>query len=89
MLSLLTITTLSVAPNFDTFLTQSLGKWTGASFSWQKTSGEPSIVPLGVAPGFVSVPTPCSTEVTERMRSCGGAVQGVQGWSGSVMPIQV
>ena len=78
MLSLLTITTLSVAPNFDSFLTQSLGKWTGASFSWQKTSGEPSIVPLGVAPGFVSVPTPCSTEVTEIMRSCGGAVQGVQ-----------
>lgn len=70
-----------VAPSFDTFLTHSVGQWRGAAYCWQRAAasdGDESFVPLGVAPGHITVATPSSTTVTEIMRSCGGAVQGVE-----------
>ena len=73
------------APSFDLFLTNTLGDWRGASYSWQGASGAQvggpapkEMLPLGVAPGFVTQPTKSSTLITEVMRSCGGAVQGVE-----------
>lgn len=35
-------------------------------------------LPIAVAPGHITPPAPCSSEVSEVMRSCGGAVQGVR-----------
>ena len=69
-----------VAPSFDTFLKHSLGEWRGASYTWQQsaTDDQSSLLPLGIAPGFVTAPTASSTTVAEVMRSCGGAVQGVE-----------
>ena len=68
-------------PSFDQFLTSSLGGWKGASYIWQLAEANvdgKEMLPLGVAPGFVSQPTSSSTQITEVMRSCGGAVQGVE-----------
>ena len=50
---------------------------TGASFSWALSLQDDTFAPLGVAAGFVSPLSPCATESTEIMRSCGGAVQGL------------
>ena len=70
------------APSFDAFLTRAVNDWQGASYSWQASDStatpEMELMPLGVAPGFVTAPSPSSTKVSEVMRSCGGAVQGVE-----------
>jgi hypothetical protein len=71
----------SLSPSFDSFLSQAVGQWRGASFCWEAKAsqdGQTEMLPLSVAPGFVTTPTPSLTEVTEVMRSCGGAVQGVE-----------
>lgn len=81
MLHLALLLPAAVAPSFDTFLTHSLGRWRGACYCWQRdgvTEDGPELFPLGIAPGCITSPTPSSTVVTEIMRSCGGAVQGVQ-----------
>ena len=80
MLAAACVLTLAIAPNFDTFLTNSLGRWRGASYMWQLSADSDGgdFLPLGVAPGYITAPTAASTEVTEVMRSCGGAVQGVK-----------
>ena len=68
---------LAVAPRFDAFVSRAAGSFTGASFSWALTQQDDTFAPLGVAAGFVSPLSPCATESTEIMRSCGGAVQGL------------
>ena len=80
MLSVL-VASLALAPSFDSFLANSLGRWRGASYLWQSAvdaDDKAKFLPLSVAPGFITTPTASSTQVTEQMRSCGGAVQGVQ-----------
>lgn len=72
-----TVLAAALAPSFDSFLERASGRWHGGSYSWTLTES-PNAMPLGVAPGFVTTPSASSTEVTEVMRSCGGAVQGVQ-----------
>jgi len=74
---LATVLAAAIAPSFDSFLERAGGRWHGGSYSWTLTES-PNAMPLGVAPGFVTTPSASSTEVTEVMRSCGGAVQGVQ-----------
>ena len=79
-----------VVPSFESFLQRSTGAWRGAGYTWSPT--EPSsgaAMPLGVVEGFITPPAVSSCEVSEVMRSCGGAVQGVseerqQPMSGSV-----
>ena len=68
---------LAVAPRFDSFISRAAGSFTGASFSWALSQQDDTFAPLGVAAGFVSPLSPCATESTEIMRSCGGAVQGL------------
>ena len=68
---------LAVAPRFDAFVSRAAGSFTGASFSWALSQQDDTFAPLGVAAGFVSPLSPCATESTEIMRSCGGAVQGL------------
>ena len=68
----------ALAPDFDSFVTHAVGKWKGAAYCWQRTAENDDYLPLGVAPGYITPPSACSTEVSEVMRSCGGAVQGVQ-----------
>ena len=68
---------LAVAPRFDAFISRAAGSFTGASFSWALSQQDDTFAPLGVAAGFVSPLSPCATESTEIMRSCGGAVQGL------------
>ena len=68
-----------VVPSFDNFLQRSTGAWRGAGYTWSPT--EPSTglaMPLGVVEGFITPPAESSCEVSEVMRSCGGAVQGVR-----------
>jgi hypothetical protein len=74
-----------MSTSFDAFLGRSLGKWRGASYTWSPAetgtaAADPSasFMPLGIAPGYVTPPSPSTTEVVEVMRSCGGAVQGVE-----------
>ena len=74
---LATPTASAIAPSFDTFLESSLGRWRGASYCWTPSETKDAL-PLSVAPGYITKPTPSSTEVVEVMRSCGGAVQGVE-----------
>lgn len=76
---------LSVAPSFDSFIERAVGQWRGASYTWQLDASSVGIgqakeelLPLSVAPGFVTTPSPSSTLVEPVMRSCGGAVQGVE-----------
>jgi hypothetical protein len=69
--------TAMVAPSFDTFLTHSCGSWRGAGFTWTPSPTDADGLPLGIAPGAVTRPAPSATTVEEVMRSCGGAVQGV------------
>ena len=69
MLHLITALSLAIAPSFDTFLTHSLGYWRGAAYCWQREPEGDNWLPLGIAPGYVSTPTACSTEVAEVMRS--------------------
>ena len=67
-----------VVPSFESFLQRSTGAWRGAGYTWSPT--EPSsgaAMPLGVVEGFITPPAVSSCEVSEVMRSCGGAVQGV------------
>lgn len=79
-----------VVPSFESFLQRSTGAWRGAGYTW--SPAEPSVgaaMPLGVVEGFITPPAVSSCEVSEVMRSCGGAVQGVseerqQPMSGSV-----
>ena len=67
---------LGLAPSFESFLTHAEGRWNGASYTWsaEGTNGKP----LGVAPGYVTTPTPSSTVMSPIIRSCGGAVQGLE-----------
>ena len=67
-----------VVPSFENFLQRSTGAWQGAGYTW--SPAEPSTglaMPLGVVEGFITPPAESSCEVSEVMRSCGGAVQGV------------
>ena len=75
----------AIAPNFDTFVERACGQWRGASYTWQLDKSSTAIgnsasemLPLSVAPGFITSPAPSSTLVEPVMRSCGGAVQGVE-----------
>ena len=79
-----------VMPSFDNFLQRSTGSWRGVGFTWSPQ--EPSdglALPLGVVKGYITPPAESSSEISEVMRSCGGAVQGVreerQPSGGSVM----
>ena len=65
------------APSFESFLSHSDGHWKGASYTWQAAETE-GAKPLGVAPGYVTTPQCSTTRVSAVMRSCGGAVQGVE-----------
>lgn len=67
------------APSFDSFVSYADGTWRGASYSWapRETALEGPI-PLGVSPGYVTKATASKTVVSPVMRSCGGAIQGVQ-----------
>jgi len=67
-----------VAPSFDTFLQHGLGSWRGVGYTWTPEAPGGESLPLAVAPGYITVPAACSAEVSEVMRSCGGAVQGVK-----------
>lgn len=68
---------LVAAPSFDSFFEKADGRWSGASYTWTPHEAKDSR-PLGVAPGYLTLPTESATEVKAVMRSCGGAVQGVQ-----------
>jgi len=68
---------MAAAPSFDSFVTHVEGRWTGASYTWTPTEAAGSM-PLGVAPGYVTTPKPSKTVASPVMRSCGGAVQGVE-----------
>lgn len=77
IVSFATVVGLAAAPSFDSFLTQAVGRWKGASYTWQAFESD-GARPLGVAPGYVTTPLASTTTVSEVMRSCGGAVQGVE-----------
>ena len=66
-----------VAPSFDSFLTNACGRWRGAHYTWTPSPADAEGLPLGIAPGAITQPKPSATVVEEVMRSCGGAVQGV------------
>jgi hypothetical protein len=67
-----------IPPSFDTFLQHGLGSWRGVGFTWYPEPPDDPSVPVAVAPGYITMPHECSSEVSEVMRSCGGAVQGVR-----------
>lgn len=71
---------LAVSASFDSFLERGLGSWRGASYTWTPSAATESsgLMPLGVVPGCIAPPEPCSSEISEVMRACGGAVQGVR-----------
>ena len=77
IVSFATVVGLAAAPSFDSFLTMAVGRWKGASYTWQAFESD-GARPLGVAPGYVTTPLASTTTVSEVMRSCGGAVQGVE-----------
>lgn len=67
-----------IAPSFETFLQHGLGSWQGVGFTWFPEAPDEPSLPVAVAPGYITMPIECSSEVSEVMRSCGGAVQGVR-----------
>lgn len=67
----------ALAPSFDSFLSRSTGSWRGVGYSWSPTESD-GLMPLGVTPGHITPPDHVSCVVSEVMRSCGGAVQGVR-----------
>lgn len=66
-----------LAPSFDSFLSRSTGAWRGVGYSWSPDESS-GLMPLGVTPGHITPPDHVSCLVSEVMRSCGGAVQGVR-----------
>jgi hypothetical protein len=72
------VLTNAIAPSFDAFTSRAVAsQWRGACYTWTRGADEGATA-LAVATGFVTEPTACTAEVTEVMRSCGGAVQGVK-----------
>jgi hypothetical protein len=66
-----------VAPSFETFQ-HGLGSWRGVGFTWFPEPTEEPTLPVLSSSGYITMPQECSSEVSEVMRSCGGAVQGVR-----------
>ena len=64
LLCTIAVRTAALAPSFDTFSAAAVGSWTGTQYQWTADGATNGV--------------PCTADVDEVMRSCGGAVQGVR-----------
>ena len=74
-------------PSFDRCLQRGLGSWRGAGFTWTPDASASTTIPVAVAPGHITVPSPCSSDVLAEARGAVHAMREERQPSGGVVVV--